>query len=213
MSFPFDRRHPAIASSVVSPICQYSSMDGFANDWHLVHLGSRAVGGAAVVFTEAAAVTPDGRISAHDLGIRKDEQVEFLSRIARFVRGQGAGMQIAHAGRKGSTPRPWEGTGTVLPARGGWHTVAPSAVPFDGNYSIPRAGCLPDSGHRRILRGCRPPSLGDRIPGARNPAAAVASTRNQLLRLGQLTASVFVSQVVLPRYWLATGKTSTMFLP
>jgi 2,4-dienoyl-CoA reductase-like NADH-dependent reductase (Old Yellow Enzyme family) len=90
---------------VVSPMCQYSSADGFADDWHLVHLGSRAVGGAAIVFTEASAVTPAGRISPEDLGIWKDEHVEPLARITRFVRKQGAlpGMQLAHAGRKGST--------------------------------------------------------------------------------------------------------------
>jgi 2,4-dienoyl-CoA reductase-like NADH-dependent reductase (Old Yellow Enzyme family) len=124
---------------VVSPMCQYSSADGFANDWHLVHLGSRAVGGAAIVFTEAAAVLPEGRISAHDLGLWKDEHIDALSRIARFVREQGslAGIQIAHAGRKGSTPRPWEGSGTILPSRGGWTIVAPSAIPFDGNHAVP----------------------------------------------------------------------------
>src|SRR3954470_10036938 len=90
---------------VVSPMCQYSSEDGFASDWHLVHLGSRAVGGASLVFTEAAAVTPEGRISPQDLGLWKDEQVENLGRIVRFVRAQGAemGVQLAHAGRKGST--------------------------------------------------------------------------------------------------------------
>src|SRR5829696_10130504 len=87
----------------VSPMCEYSSTDGFANDWHFVHLGSRAVGGAGLVFTEATAVTPEGRISPEDLGIWKDEHLEILSRIVRFVHGQGsvAGMQLAHAGRKG----------------------------------------------------------------------------------------------------------------
>lgn len=126
---------------VVSPMCQYSSTDGFANDWHFVHLGSRAVGGAALVFTEAAAVTPEGRISAHDLGIWKDEHVEFLSRIARFIRDQGAlaGIQIAHAGRKASTPRPWEGSGTIPTTRGGWTPIAPSAIAFDEKHAVPRA--------------------------------------------------------------------------
>src|ERR1700740_817290 len=125
---------------VVSPMCQYSSVDGFANDWHLVHLGSRAVGGAAVVFAEASAVTAEGRISAYDLGIWKDEHIDFLSRIARFVSEQGAlpGIQIAHAGRKASTPRPWEGKGTILAARGGWTPIAPSPIPFDGNHVAPR---------------------------------------------------------------------------
>ena len=125
---------------VMSPMCQYSSTDGFANDWHLVHLGSRAVGGAALVLAEAAAVTPDGRISAHDLGIWTDEHIEFLARIVRFIRGQGvlAGIQIAHAGRKASTPRPWEGRGTIPESNGGWAPVAPSPVPFDGNHATPR---------------------------------------------------------------------------
>ena len=92
----------------VSPMCEYSSDDGFANDWHLVHLGSRAVGGAGLVLTEATAVTPEGRISPQDLGIWKDEHIDFLSRIARFVHEQGsvAGMQLAHAGRKASMPAP-----------------------------------------------------------------------------------------------------------
>jgi 2,4-dienoyl-CoA reductase-like NADH-dependent reductase (Old Yellow Enzyme family) len=117
----------------VSPMCQYSSRDGFANDWHLVHLGSRAVGGAAAVFTEASAVEARGRISPADLGIWKDEHIDFLARIAAFVAGQGAipGLQIAHAGRKASTHRPWEGGGGVIPpAEGGWQPVAPSPIPF-----------------------------------------------------------------------------------
>src|SRR5262245_17600669 len=106
----------------VSPMCQYSSEDGFADDWHLVHLGSRAVGGAGLVMAEAAAVEPLGRISPWDLGIWKDEQTEFLVRIARFVNRQGsaAGVQIAHAGRKASVRRPWEGGATIPPAEGGW---------------------------------------------------------------------------------------------
>src|SRR5499425_1336426 len=96
---------------VVSPMCEYSSVDGFSNDWHLVHLGSRAVGGAALVFTEATAVTGGGRISPHDLGIYDDGHVPGLARIVRFIHGQKtlAGIQLAHAGRKGSTARPWEG--------------------------------------------------------------------------------------------------------
>ena len=116
----------------VSPMCQYSSDDGFANDWHLVHLGSRAVGGAALVFTEATAVEARGRISPADLGIWKDEHIANLSRIASFIRQQGAvpGMQIAHAGRKGSTRVPWEGGAPIAADQGGWHTVAPSAIPF-----------------------------------------------------------------------------------
>jgi len=124
---------------VVSPMCQYSSTDGFATDWHLVHLGSRAVGGASLVFTEAAAVTPEGRISPQDLGIYKDEHIENLARIARFIREQGAipGIQLAHAGRKGSTVRPWEGSGTIPVSKGGWTPVAPSPVPFGEGYATP----------------------------------------------------------------------------
>src|ERR1019366_2433596 len=100
---------------VVSPMCQYSSHDGFANDWHLVHLGGFAVGGASLVFTEATAVTPEGRITSGDLGIWKDAHIEFLSRISRFMAGQGIvpAMQLAHAGRKASTQRPWEGADAV----------------------------------------------------------------------------------------------------
>ncbi len=126
----------------VSPMCEYSSDDGFANDWHLVHLGSRAVGGAGLVLTEATAVTPEGRISPQDLGIWKDDHVDFLSRIVRFIHGQGsvAGMQLAHAGRKASTYRPWSGTGAIAVADGGWSEVlAPSAVPFADNYPMPQA--------------------------------------------------------------------------
>lgn len=126
----------------VSPMCEYSSDDGFANDWHLVHLGSRAVGGAGLVLTEATAVTPEGRISPQDMGIWKDDHVDFLSRIVRFVHGQGsvAGMQLAHAGRKASTYRPWSGNGAVSAAGGGWPDVlAPSAVPFADNYPMPQA--------------------------------------------------------------------------
>ncbi len=126
---------------VVSPMCEYSSDDGFANDWHLVHLGSRAVGGAALVITEASGVTAEGRISPQDLGIYKDAHVEMLERIVRFIHSQGsaAGMQLAHAGRKGSTARPWEGGAKVSPEQGGWTPVAPSAIAFADNYPTPRA--------------------------------------------------------------------------
>ncbi len=127
---------------IVSPMCQYSSTDGFATDWHLVHLGTRAVGGAALVFTEATAVTPEGRISPQDLGIWKDDQVEPLARIVHFVHQQGAlaGMQLAHAGRKASTRRPWGGHGTVPESEGGWPRVlAPTAEPFADGYPKPLA--------------------------------------------------------------------------
>ena len=126
---------------VVSPMCQYSSDDGFASDWHLVHLGSRAVGGAALVMTEATAVTAEGRISPNDLGIYRDAHVEMLQRIVRFIHSQGsaAGMQLAHAGRKGSTQRPWDGHSGIAPKDGGWIPVAPSAVPFSDDYPVPSA--------------------------------------------------------------------------
>jgi 2,4-dienoyl-CoA reductase-like NADH-dependent reductase (Old Yellow Enzyme family) len=117
---------------VVSPMCMYSSTDGFANDWHLVHLGSRAVGGAGMVSTEASAVLADGRISPDDLGIWKDEHIEALSRITKFIHGQGSipGIQLAHAGRKASTVSPFKGAGSIAEENGGWKTIAPSAIPF-----------------------------------------------------------------------------------
>ena len=126
----------------VSPMCEYSSEDGFANDWHLVHLGSRAVGGAGLVLTEATAVLPEGRISPQDLGIWSDDHVKTLSRIVTFIHEQGsvAGMQLAHAGRKASTYRPWESPGAVPESEGGWkNVVAPSAIPFADNYPMPQA--------------------------------------------------------------------------
>jgi 2,4-dienoyl-CoA reductase-like NADH-dependent reductase (Old Yellow Enzyme family) len=125
---------------VVSPMCEYSCEDGFANDWHLVHLGSRAVGGAALVFTEATAVTPEGRISPQDLGLWKDEHIAPLARVTAFLHSQGAraGIQLAHAGRKASTYRPWSGEGVQTPDKGGWSNVlAPSAIPFAPNYPQP----------------------------------------------------------------------------
>jgi 2,4-dienoyl-CoA reductase-like NADH-dependent reductase (Old Yellow Enzyme family) len=126
----------------VSPMCQYSSSDGFANDWHLVHLGSRAVGGAGLVMTEATAVTAEGRISPQDLGIWCDEHVEMLARIARFLESHGAvpGMQLSHAGRKASTDVPWRGGSALTVAEGGWSPlVAPSAVPFGSRSPMPVA--------------------------------------------------------------------------
>jgi 2,4-dienoyl-CoA reductase-like NADH-dependent reductase (Old Yellow Enzyme family) len=124
----------------VSPMCQYSSRDGFADEWHLVHLGSRAVGGAGAVIAEATAVTAEGRISPSDLGLWKDEHVAMLARIAAFVRAHGAvpGIQLAHAGRKASTARPWEGGGLVTLGDGGWRPVGPSAEPFAAGYAAPR---------------------------------------------------------------------------
>lgn len=124
----------------VSPMCQYSSVDGLANDWHLVHLGSRAVGGAGLIFTEATAVTADGRITAQDLGLWNDQQIEPLQRITRFIRAQGAvaGIQLAHAGRKASTWRPWLGKqGSIKVEDGGWVPVGPSPIAFDPRHTVP----------------------------------------------------------------------------
>jgi 2,4-dienoyl-CoA reductase-like NADH-dependent reductase (Old Yellow Enzyme family) len=128
----------------VSPMCQYSAEDGFASDWHLVHLGSRAVGGAALVVAEATAVSAIGRISPGDLGIWKDEHVAQLSRIAHFIEEQGAvaGIQLAHAGRKASTSRPWEGGLGIGNDAGGWDTVGPSAIAFSDTYRVPAAASL-----------------------------------------------------------------------
>lgn len=134
----------------VSPMCEYSSSDGFANDWHLVHLGSRAVGGAALVLTEANAVTPEGRISPEDLGIWKDEHVEFLSRITKFIKDQGSvpGTQLAHAGRKASTAAPWKGGAPLAVDQGGWSPIyAPSAIPFSEGYQTPVAMTLEQIRH------------------------------------------------------------------
>jgi 2,4-dienoyl-CoA reductase-like NADH-dependent reductase (Old Yellow Enzyme family) len=123
----------------VSPMCEYSSDDGFANDWHLVHLGSRAVGGAALVMTEATAVTAEGRITPGDLGIYKDEHVTNLARLVAFVKRHGAvpGMQLAHAGRKGSCHVPWASGAPLNPQEGAWRTVAPSPQPFRAGEPAP----------------------------------------------------------------------------
>src|SRR4051812_4491954 len=126
----------------VSPMCQYSSDDGIANDWHLVHLGSRAVGGAALVIAEATAVSPEGRISPGDAGIWAEKHIEPIARINRFIKQQGAvpGIQIAHAGRKASTSRPWEGDHHLSETDGGWDTMAPSANAFGKRLDkVPRA--------------------------------------------------------------------------
>jgi 2,4-dienoyl-CoA reductase-like NADH-dependent reductase (Old Yellow Enzyme family) len=125
---------------VVSPMCQYSCEDGLANDWHFVHLGSRAVGGAGLVIAEATAVEARGRISPEDLGLWSDAHIEPLARIVRFIHSQGAaaGIQLAHAGRKASTARPWDGAGRVEEKQGGWKdVVAPSAIPFSPDYPMP----------------------------------------------------------------------------
>src|SRR3954451_11973680 len=119
---------------VISPMCQYSSVDGFANDWHLVHLGSRAVGGAGMVMVEANAVEQRGRISPDDMGIWSDDHIEPLARIARFIKEHGAvpAIQLAHAGRKASTSAPWKGHKLLSPDEGGWQPVGPSEIAFTG---------------------------------------------------------------------------------
>jgi 2,4-dienoyl-CoA reductase-like NADH-dependent reductase (Old Yellow Enzyme family) len=124
---------------VVSPMCEYSSTDGFANEWHFVHMGSRAIGGAALVITEANAVSPEGRITPGDLGIYKDEHIDSLRRITNFLHQHGAyaGTQLAHAGRKASMAVPWEKTRLIPESEGGWQPVAPSAIRFDAAYGLP----------------------------------------------------------------------------
>ncbi len=124
---------------VVSPMCQYSAEEGFANDWHLVHLGSRAIGGAGCVIVEATAVTAQGRISPDDMGIWSNQHIEPLARIARFCKQHGsvAAIQLAHAGRKASTAAPWLGGQPLTDPEDAWQTVAPSAIPFDENFPAP----------------------------------------------------------------------------
>ncbi len=135
----------------VSPMCQYSASDGLSTDWHLVHLGSRAVGGAGLVMAEATAVSPEGRISPGDLGVWRDEHIQGLKRIAEFIISQGAvpGIQLAHAGRKASCAVPWEGGKQLDDAHGGWQTLAPSHIPFNEGDRIP--ALLDEPGINKIL--------------------------------------------------------------
>ena len=137
---------------MVSPMCEYSSQDGFANDWHLVHLGSRAVGGAGLVLTEATAVSPEGRISPDDLGIWKNEHIEFLKRITKFISGQGSvpGIQLAHAGRKASHSSPWKGNKPLKKDEGGWQVVAPSAIAYKDGDLMPKE--LSESNIQQIIK-------------------------------------------------------------
>lgn len=135
----------------VSPMCQYSAQDGFANDWHLVHLGSRAVGGAALIIQEATSVSPEGRISPGDLGLWKDEQIEKLQSITHFILGQNAvpGIQLAHAGRKASVSEPWNGNKKIDETQGGWEPVAPSSVGYHSNEKSPLA--LDEKGIQKVI--------------------------------------------------------------
>ena len=140
---------------VVSPMCQYSAQDGFANDWHLVHLGSRAVGGAGLIIQEATAVSFEGRISPEDLGIWKDEHLPMLRRINEFIVAQGSvpGIQLAHAGRKASTYRPWSGAGEVPLNAGGWPVVGPGDTAFADDYPQPEA--LDAAGIQKVIADFR----------------------------------------------------------
>jgi len=154
----------------VSPMCEYSCADGVANDWHFVHLGSRAVGGAGLVFTEAAAVVPEGRISPQDLGVWSEAHFEPLARITRFIASQGgvAGIQLAHAGRKASTFRPWPGAGSgaIAQSQGGWQAVAPSAVAFSDSYPMPwelSADEIPALQHAFVTAALRAVAAGFRV--------------------------------------------------
>lgn len=136
----------------VSPMCQYSSVDGLATDWHLVHLGSRAVGGAGAILGEAAAVAPEGRISPDDLGLWDDRHIEGLARVFRFMEAHGAvpGLQLAHAGRKAGTFAPGKGEGQVPIGAGGWQALAPSALPFAPADRVPQA--LDAAGIQDVIR-------------------------------------------------------------
>ena len=157
---PLQLRDLVLANRIaVAPMCQYSAYDGMPADWHLVHLGSRAVGGAGLVIVEATAVTREGRISPSDLGLWDDRHAEAFALITRFVRMQGAavGVQLAHAGRKASTKRPWEGTGVVRKEDGGWEVVGPTSEAFSPDYPEPRT--LDEGGIEGIVRAFRDAAL------------------------------------------------------
>ena len=149
---PFSLRDITFRNRIaISPMCQYSAQDGYANDWHLVHLGSRATGGAGLVIQEATAVSPEGRISPDDLGLWEDGQVAMLKRITAFIRSQGAvpGVQLGHAGRKASHFSPWKSGHQIPVSSVGWATVAPSAIPFHEGQEPPQA--LDETGIRKVV--------------------------------------------------------------
>jgi 2,4-dienoyl-CoA reductase-like NADH-dependent reductase (Old Yellow Enzyme family) len=153
---PFTQRSITLRNRlVVSPMCEYSAIDGVPDDWHLVHLGSRAVGGAGAVIAEATAVSAQARISPQDTGLWNQAQQEAWQPITRFIKAHGAiaGVQLAHAGRKASTLRPWDGHGPVPAGQGDWLTVAPSALPFDAGWNMPRA--LDDAGIQAVIADFR----------------------------------------------------------
>ena len=136
---------------VISPMCQYSAVDGFANDWHLVHLGSRAVGGAALIIQEATAISPEGRITPGDLGLWNDAHINKMEAITHFIHSQGsiAGIQLAHAGRKGGCALPWNGGKQLKVQEGGWETISASSLPFSPDDVAPKA--LDIAGISRII--------------------------------------------------------------
>jgi len=140
---------------VISPMCQYSATDGLANNWHLVHLGSRATGGAGLIIQESTAVSPEGRITPHDLGLWNDAQMPKLQEIVSFIHAQGAvaGIQLGHAGRKASHQRPWDGGALLTPEEGGWPTVAPSSVPFKEGTLAPEE--LTEEGIQKVINDFR----------------------------------------------------------
>lgn len=152
---------------VVSPMCEYSADDGVPTDWHLVHLGSRAVGGAGLVFTEATSVSPEGRISPADTGIWNEQQRQAWTRIAAFVTAHGAvpGVQLAHAGRKASTDVPWRGGKPLTAEQGAWTPVAPSAIPFDEGHAVPTA--LDAAGIAKVIADFRAAAMRAREAGFR----------------------------------------------
>jgi 2,4-dienoyl-CoA reductase-like NADH-dependent reductase (Old Yellow Enzyme family) len=153
---PFQQRSLTLRNRlVVSPMCEYSATDGVPNDWHLVHLGSRAVGGAAVVIAEASAVSAQGRISPQDAGLWNQAQLQAWQPITRFIGAHGAiaGIQLAHAGRKASTLRPWDGQGPVPAGQGDWPVVGPSALPFDTGWNVPLA--LDEAGIQAVIADFR----------------------------------------------------------
>ena len=153
---PFAQRSLTLRNRlVVAPMCQYSAIDGLPDNWHMVHLGSRAVGGAAVVIAEATAVSAQARISQQDVGLWNQAQQDAWQPIAGFIKAHGAiaGVQLAHAGRKASTRRPWEGHGSVPIGQGGWLTVAPSALPFEADWQTPQA--LDEAGIQVVIADFR----------------------------------------------------------
>jgi len=165
---------------VMSPMCQYSSKDGFANDWHLTHLGSRAVGGSGLIMAEATAIAPEGRITPGDLGLWSDDQVSGLGRIVSFIHNNNAasGIQLAHAGRKASCAVPWEGGKQLDEKQGGWQTVAPSALPFQSGDRIPRP--IDREGINSVVAGFK--AAAERANAARFDVVEIHSAHGYLLQ-------------------------------